>query len=198
MSNPIAARGRPREFDTDDILDRAIRVFTERGYLGASVSDLTAGTGVTQGSLYKAFRDKRTFFLATLDRYKTVRRARMSAAAGTTGTALERLRRLLHFYVTSSEGEEGRTGCLVVRSLKDLGALDEDLAQELLAISRYNENTLLDLLREGQRDGSVSGELNVSAAAGMLFCLTQGMRVVGKTGRQGLDSIVDIALSSLV
>lgn len=195
---PIPARGRPRKFDTDKILDRAICVFADRGYAGTSVTDLTIRTSVTQGSLYKAFKDKRTLFMASLERYKTVRRARLGNALGDSGTGLERLRRLLYFYAASSAGEEGRNGCLVVRSLKDLGVLDEEMSCELLSITRYNEATLVGLLQDGQADGSVSAEIDVIAAASFLLCLTQGMRVIGKTGREGLEATVDLALKSLV
>ena len=72
MSNAIplpdrAGPGRPREFDLDDALRDASEVFRAHGYHGTSVQDLTEGTGLARGSLYKAFRDKRTLFLAALD-----------------------------------------------------------------------------------------------------------------------------------
>ena len=60
---------RPRQFDPDIALDRAMQVFWRLGYDAASLPDLLAGMGMTRGSLYKAFTDKRTLFLAVLDRY---------------------------------------------------------------------------------------------------------------------------------
>src|SRR5271170_1004733 len=62
-----ALPGRPREFDIDEAVESAILVFRLRGYHGTSVQDLTEGTGLARGSLYKAFHDKRTLFLAALD-----------------------------------------------------------------------------------------------------------------------------------
>ena len=61
--------GRPREFDVDDALDRAMRVFWAKGYQGASLDDLLAAMGIGRGSLYKAFGDKRSLYLAALQRY---------------------------------------------------------------------------------------------------------------------------------
>ena len=61
--------GRPREFDIDEAVADAIEVFRARGYHGTSVQDLTEGTGLARGSLYKAFHDKRSLFLAALDHY---------------------------------------------------------------------------------------------------------------------------------
>ncbi|SFJ27237.1 TetR/AcrR family transcriptional regulator [Jannaschia pohangensis] len=60
---------RPREFDTDKALAGAMDVFWEHGYAGAALPDLLDGMGITRGSLYKAFGDKKTLFLAILDRY---------------------------------------------------------------------------------------------------------------------------------
>ncbi len=63
------ARGRPRTFSVEAVLDAAVGVFWARGYAGASISDLTAATGLAPPSLYAAFGSKRGIFLAALDRY---------------------------------------------------------------------------------------------------------------------------------
>ena len=60
---------RPREFDIDQALDRAMGVFWEKGYEAASLQDLLKAMKIARVSLYKAFDDKRAIYLATLDRY---------------------------------------------------------------------------------------------------------------------------------
>ena len=62
-------RGRPREFDTEEALAKALRVFWERGFQATSITDLTAATGVGRTGLYAAFGDKESLFLLALDRY---------------------------------------------------------------------------------------------------------------------------------
>ena len=61
--------GRPRSFDIDRALDRALMVFWRKGYEGASLSDLTKAVGVNRPSLYAAFGDKEALFRKALDRY---------------------------------------------------------------------------------------------------------------------------------
>ena len=61
---------RPRSFDTDEALEKAMHVFWEHGYEGASLPDLLDGMGLTRGSLYKAFTDKKSLFLQVLQRYE--------------------------------------------------------------------------------------------------------------------------------
>lgn len=61
--------GRPREFDVDEALERAMQVFWERGYEGVSLTDLTRAMGITKPSLYAAFGDKKELFRKALARY---------------------------------------------------------------------------------------------------------------------------------
>ena len=60
---------RRREFNEDEVLDRALEVFWRRGYAATSIEDLTAATGLGRGSLYGAFRDKESLYLTCLRRY---------------------------------------------------------------------------------------------------------------------------------
>src|SRR5207249_12070658 len=64
-----AVRGRPRDFDIDKALDKAMRVFWRKGYLGTSLSDLTKSMGINRPSLYSAFGDKQSLFHKALDHY---------------------------------------------------------------------------------------------------------------------------------
>jgi TetR/AcrR family transcriptional regulator, transcriptional repressor for nem operon len=199
-SQPVGRpRGRPREFDLDEALDKAIRVFCEHGYNATSVGDLTEAMGLASGSIYKAFKDKRAVFLAALDRYKLLRNEQLAAIAGSSGSARERLRAVLGFYVESSKGVEGRRGCMFVGSAVELAIVDREVAARVGASLSRNEAFLAGLIRQGQADGSVSAKINPEEIARIMVCLTQGLRVVGKSGRAPSDTsaAVDIAMKLL-
>ena len=167
----------------EQALDRAVDVFSQRGYHGTSIGDLARGTELAQGSLYKAFSDKHALFLAALDHYRARRVEGMARAIGAGGTGRERLRRLLAFYAESSQGRQGRAAWW--SSAAELSFFDEDVAERVTTALGRNEALLAGLIREGQEDGSLAVHIDPADAARMLLCLVQGMRVVGKTAAGG-------------
>ena len=177
-----AARGpgRPREFDFELVLDRAIDVFRQRGYHATSLNDLADGMGLARGSVYKAFKDKRSLFLAAHQRYAVVRSERLQAALRGTANGREGIRAVFRVYAAAASSEDGRLGCLVLATAAELTTLDPGIAAQVAAGFERIRKTLLQLLRQGRRDGSINPALDERAAAHFLLCLLQGMRMVGK------------------
>src|SRR3954462_11696535 len=69
IPKPTRPRGRPRNFDELEALEKAIHVFWSKGYDGVTIDDLVDGMGVGRPSLYAVFGDKRTLFLRSLNAY---------------------------------------------------------------------------------------------------------------------------------
>ncbi|WP_445682409.1 TetR/AcrR family transcriptional regulator [Radicibacter daui] len=198
-SAPARSPGRPREFDTGAALDGAIRIFTRNGYHATSLSELTAAMNIAEGSLYKAFTNKRGVFDAALDRYIQLRIDRLADGLAKARNGHEKVATILSLYADYSQGEDGLLGCLVVGSAVDLASSEPDLAARLKAVLASHEKRLLESLEEGQADGSVASDIDAGATARLLLCLMQGMRVLGKTGRSRAEmaSLVSEALRLL-
>src|ERR1700759_4129063 len=106
---------RPRGFDEDEVLDRALSTFWEHGYEGTSIDELVAATGLGRASLYGAFGDKEQIFARAVERY--------CARAGASLTIDERepsaraaLGRLLRAIVLKSSPRSGPKGCFLLSS----------------------------------------------------------------------------------
>jgi AcrR family transcriptional regulator len=193
------SRGRPREFDMDAALDKALLVFSERGYHATSISELTEAMGLTSGSVYKAFKDKRGVFLAAFDRYRAIRRGKISESMAGAETGRDKLRALLGLYAASSHGESGRRGCLVVGSANEISTFDAEAAKRIEDAYTSNEEFILDLIIIGQADGSVSPSVDPAAVAISLLCVMNGMRIVGKTGSTAaeMNAVAETAMKLL-
>lgn len=192
-------RGRPREFNLDDALDKALRVFSERGYSAASISELTEAMKLTAGSVYKAFGDKRGIFLAVFDRYRLVRRRLMEDGIAAVDTGYDKVRQMLIFYADSSHGVVGRQGCLAVGCATELALFDTEIAERVAAAFDKDEQLLDDLIRLGQADGSIPAHVDSRDAARTLLCLMKGMRLVGKTdrSREEMMAVAETAMKIL-
>ncbi|MGK6314432.1 TetR/AcrR family transcriptional regulator [Neorhizobium sp. DT-125] len=197
----MAARppGRPREFEIEEALDKAIVVFSERGYHAASISELKDAMGLAAGSLYKAFKDKKAIFLAAFDRYKQVRNALLEEELAPGRSGRDKVFRMLHFYADASHGENGRRGCLVVGTAIELAVYDAEAAVRVDRSMARSEALFDSLIREGQADGSIPRTVDPATTARLLLSVTQGLRVLGKTGpdRDRALSVVDAAMKLL-
>lgn len=192
-------RGRPREFDLDSALDGAIAVFQNYGFHACSIPDLANGMGVTPGSIYKAFKDKRAVFLAAFDRSRSLRTQRIEEMLTTCDSGRTKILCLLTLYAKESCGESGRRGCLVVGSAIELASFDDEMAKRVTQALTQNERLLQKLVLLGQQDNSISSKQNPSVLARSLLCLMQGMRVLGKVEpkKQDMLATIDVAMKML-
>lgn len=120
---------RPREFETEDALERAMQVFWQYGYKDASLPDLLEGMGLTRGSLYKAFKDKKNLFLLVLDRYET---AHVDAAVAllhdqSAGDGVARIKAMFGGLVSAANKADHR-GCLLCTAAAGAAGDDADIA----------------------------------------------------------------------
>lgn len=183
-----------------DVLDKAINVFRKLGYHAASISELSKATGLTEGSLYKAFDGKEALFVAAFDRYCSRRQSELSAVLATESQGAGKLRAALRYYVSSSTGAEGRMGCLIVGSTASLELFDAKVATKVRQALHRSESALASLIEQGIADGSLRRkDVDPVAASRLLWSMLLGIRVAGKSGvkREDLDIAVEQVLRLL-
>src|SRR6201984_385253 len=120
-------RGRPRSFDVDAAVERAMNVFWSRGYHGTALPDLLRATKLSRGRLYAAFGGKHALFLRALDRYIADALARIDLELCPRRSAVDGLRTFLAGYVDRTSGASGRRGCLLVATAMELAGHDSDV-----------------------------------------------------------------------
>jgi TetR/AcrR family transcriptional repressor of nem operon len=198
---PVSDRGpgRPREFDIDEAVADAIEVFRARGYHGTSVQDLTEGTGLARGSLYKAFRDKRSLFLAALDHYTAAALQRVGDTLAEPGSARAAIRETLMGYARRAAEGQGRQGCLITAAAMEMMPGDAEVGALITRMFRRMQDLFAAAVIRGQTAGEIPRDYDERAIARLLLCTVQGLRVLGKTGpsERELAELVDIAMRAL-
>jgi TetR/AcrR family transcriptional repressor of nem operon len=193
-------RGRPRGFDTDAAVERAMNVFWSRGYHGTALPDLLRATKLSRGSLYAAFGDKHALFLCALDRYIAAALARMDVEFGPRRAPIDGLRAYLSGYVERTSGAKGRRGCLLVATAMELAGRDTDVDRRIGSFFKAMEAKVAGVLSRAKAEGELADGVQPASAARMLVCFVEGLRVVGKTAppRATSQATVDALLDRLI
>ena len=175
-------RGRPRSFDTEAAVERAMGVFWSRGYHGTALPDLLRATKLSRGSLYAAFGDKHALFLRALDRYIADALARIDVELGPRNAPVDGLRTFLTGYVDRTSGASGRRGCLLVATAMELAGHDSDVESRIGSFFKAIEAKVAGALSRAKAAGELAAGVEPASAARILVCFVEGLRVIGKTG----------------
>lgn len=188
---------RPSEFDRDEAIASAIKVFARHGFEAASTTDLLEGMGIGRQSLYGAFGDKRGLFLEALRRYAASSLAQMREALAA-GTPAEGIEAALLVGLGSSNDLE--SGCLGVGSVVEFSRSDP----EINALNDTASMAVVAALAARVRDGIEAGELDAGldpdATGRMLLVLRSGLKVAARGGASDseLCDAARLALRGLV
>jgi len=186
---------RPREFDADNALERATRVFWSKGFEQTSLDDLCAATGLGRSSLYAAFGDKRELYLRALARYEEGSAARIAATL-----AGKPIRQGLADFLDSLIGDivagPGRRGCFIGNCAAELTRLDRTAASRVRESLGRIEAAFRRVLEQAKSRGDFPADSDPRALARFLTAGIQGLRLVGKANpdRQALEDIAAMML----
>jgi AcrR family transcriptional regulator len=187
--------GRPRAFDIDEALDRALRVFWEKGYEGTSLSDLTEAMGINRPSLYAAFGNKEALFRKALDRYveRMMAFVRDAINEPTARGVAERLLRSAADMVTHPRNPRG---CLTVRGALSSGEEADPVRLELALRRSEGEAAIRERLERSKGEGELPTGANPADLARYLATVYQGMSVqaAGGASREQLRRVAETAL----
>ncbi|MGB0564284.1 MAG: TetR/AcrR family transcriptional regulator [Spirulinaceae cyanobacterium] len=190
---------RPKAFDRQLVLEKAMETFWQKGYEATSVQDLLKAMGLNRGSLYDTFGDKRSLFLEAIAHYETnvVQTAIAKLEAPNAGKAAI----VAHFrgLIERLESDRARWGCLMTNVAVELCNQDTEARTCIQRSLRRIEQAFVQALTHAQAQGEITPEADVEALACFLLCMMQGLRVVTKVSRdrQTLQNIVATTLSVL-
>ncbi|MEU1351929.1 TetR/AcrR family transcriptional regulator [Streptomyces sp. NPDC005775] len=191
--------GRPKQFDPDVAVERAMNVFWRKGYAGTTPQDLVDEIGIGKGSLYNAFGSKHALFERALTRYRASQAAWLAALLDHPGSAKDRLRGALEALVELDLGDPDRRGCMAVNTAAESAPADNGTTDTVRRMFARTESAFRATVEEGQRAGEIDGDRDAAALAASLLATVIGMRVLAKTAEDAtqLTRVVDAVMASL-
>ncbi|MDQ0379833.1 TetR/AcrR family transcriptional regulator [Amycolatopsis thermophila] len=169
---------RPKAFDVDEAVDKAMDVFWARGFAGTTPQRLVDALGIGRGSLYNAFDGKHALYERALRRYHERESVRLIEILDGPGSARERLRSALELVV--DEARKDRRGCLMANAAVEFGEADEVVNHLVRRTFERQEAAFRSTVEEGQRAGEIDPAADAGAVAAFLLTTVTGIRVLAK------------------
>jgi len=187
---------RPREFDIDLALDKAMATFWSKGYEATSLDDLCEATGISRSSLYAAFGDKRNLLLRSLDHYLERGSVRIVEALSRPVPIRQAVSDLIAEFIDAIVAGPGRRGCFIGNCAAELSRTDHEAMKKVRGALARNESYFRDALAKAKKRRELSPKTDVDAMARFLTSSIQGLRLVGKANpdRVALEDIARIML----
>jgi TetR/AcrR family transcriptional regulator, copper-responsive repressor len=202
-AQPLAApvepkrRGRPRAYQPEVALARALDVFWKEGFAGTSLDDLSAATGMNRPSLYGAFGDKRELYIKSYEAYRDRARARMGEAFAVELPLRDMLERIysiaLDMYLS---GKDGPRGCFTVMTATSEAVFDPAIREMVISGLVETDRFFARIFRRAQERGELAASADPQVLAHLASATlhTIAVRSRAQVSRAELDAIVKGAL----
>ena len=168
-----------KQFDQDNVLDRAMTLFWRRGYEATSIDQLCAATGINRGSLYATFGNKRALFLAALERYWQSVGTSMMAALNHPDPR-HAIELMLESIITRTSDPHSPRGCLITNTALECPDVGDDIARKIAEGVGRQEAAIYAVLRRAQAEALLDPTQDARALARLFLGVAQGMNVVNK------------------
>lgn len=190
---------RPKAFDIDAALVRAMELFWEQGYAATSMEQLVRTMGIRRQSLYDTFGDKHRLFLAAMDSYCAMLDAAMLAPLRAPDAGLQALHDTGMAIIDFLLQYPKRRACLMANTTLELAPHDEAVAAKVQAHMQNMESAFRHALGNAQAHGEIAASADADALAKYLVGMAHGLMVMAKSGadRETLTGIMATAVAPL-
>lgn len=175
-------RGRPRAFNREQALHRALEVFWRQGYEPASVAELCKAMEINPPSLYATFGNKASLFLEALRHYE---RTYWDAPAKRFMNEPDIYTAITNFFNESAQillSPETPCGCMVVLAAINIAESEKEIIESVRELRLATKKMFADRLRQAIQDAQIPPDTDVPALAGALNTLLEGLSIQARDG----------------
>src|SRR5262245_28181759 len=173
----MATRGRPRSFDRDAALKKAMELFWAQGYDGTSLSDLTKTLAINAPSLYAAFGSKEALFREATQLYVDTVGGVTVRALEAGKTARDSVEAMLRASTELPRGSALPTGCLIVHGAPNKTPDSKGVYSHLVELRQQARAGVLARLKRGVTEGDLDGGADLPAIADFYAAVLHGIAV---------------------
>ncbi len=190
---------RPREFNEDEAVARALDVFWEKGFEAASLGDLTSAMGISKSSFYETFGSKHDLLISTMQRYKATTLAMAIGILESDLPAREAITQVFDYAIKTVFEDNDRRGCFLGNCIVEAGDKDDAIAKEVMEGFADFTDAFAKAVKRGQAAGDISDRQEPMALARFLGNNISGMRIAAKAGadRRHMEDILRIVMAAL-
>src|ERR1700726_1728166 len=176
---------RPKEFDQEKALRKAIRLFSQQGFAATSTDDLMRFMNIGRQSMYDTFGDKRTLFLKALKMYVAQSVHSINVELERPGSALSAIQNAL---VTFAERKDlsSAEGCMGLNAITECGRRDADVTRILRDAARLLRQALMHVLTRARTQREISSDADLDSMADFVESTLAGIRIAAKAGKSRL------------
>ena len=190
---------RAKEFNEEEVLDKAVDLFWYKGYNGISAQEIVDGLGLSRSSLYDTYGDKRTLFIKALKRYRIRETGAMITLLDDAQDVFSIIKDIFKTSGRDSLVDKLGMGCFIVNSRIELAAHDAEIAEIISESRAAMEDGFLRAVERGQMSGQISQKQSARALASFLVNNLWGLKTYGKADpeKSVIDDTVNIILAVL-
>ena len=190
---------RPREFDPEQALDRAMQQFWAKGYYDTSIRELVECTGVNYYGLYSVFQDKHGLFLAALDRYQRTVTAEILDVLKTPGPLYQVLKTTLEKVSDLMRTSDGPVGCLMANTALELAPTDREAHRKVSEHRDHLERAFRARLSADDGGPSRKDKAEVDRQSEFLATTVYTIGMLVRSGKDGafVSRHIEMSLRSL-
>ena len=187
---------RPKEFDPERALAKAMNLFWQLGYENTSLEALMKEMGIARQSLYDTFGDKRALYLKAIAHYRDQTNSQMQNMLNEIPSVRDGFARLL-FGLAAETREQHERGCLLLSANLQRDPKDAVIRDFLRDNQARVETIFFQALARAQKQGELSPKDDPTALARFLVVTIQGMRAMArlKSERKALEQVARVALA---
>lgn len=190
---------RKKEFDEDELLQKATDLFWRKGYNATSAQDIVDELKINRSSLYNTYSDKKTLFQKALKKYQEQQTNSLIDTLNKAEDPEKAIKQVFDDLVKESNADAAAKGCFMVNTAVEIAGQDREIGLMVHSNNKSVEDALTAIIEKGQKMGQFSTRNTARAYARFLFGSVNALRVIARSGsdKEALNDIAGIALASL-